>query len=115
MTDDGLRAWVDGRLLAPDEPALASHDHGVTVGDGVFETLKVEAGVPFALTRHLRRLPSSAAGLGLPAPAPDLVRSGIDAVLDAGEPIEFGRLRLTLTGGPGPLGSARAGSGLTTI
>src|SRR4051794_33902784 len=115
MTDDGLRAWVDGRLLDPDEPALASHDHGVTVGDGVFETLKVDRGVPFALTRHLRRLASSAAGLGLPAPDAGLVRAGIDAVLGHGDALEFGRLRITLTGGPGPLGSGRQGSGLTTI
>lgn len=107
MTDDGLRAWVDGRLVATGEPALAAHDHGVTVGDGVFETLKVLDGVPFALGRHLRRLALSAAGLGLPAPDADRVRAGVAAVLGAGEPIAFGRLRITVTGGAGPLGSDR--------
>lgn len=115
MTDDGLRAWVDGRLLAPQEPAVSSLDHGVTVGDGVFETLKVEGGVAFALTRHLRRLASSAAGLGLPAPDVDLLREGIEAVLGHGEPLGFGRLRLTVTGGPGPLGSSRGDARPTYI
>lgn len=107
MTDGGLRAWADGRLLAPDEPAVTSTDHGLTVGDGVFETLKVEHGVPFALTRHLRRLATSAAGLGLPAPDAALLRAGIESVLADGPPLAFGRLRLTVTGGPGPLGSGR--------
>jgi branched-chain amino acid aminotransferase len=107
MTDDGLRAWVNGRLVEPDEPALTAHDHGLTVGDGVFETLKVIDGRPFALTRHLRRLASSAAGLGLVPPDVDLVRTGIDAVLSGDDPIAFGRLRVTVTGGAGPLGSDR--------
>ena len=45
-------------------------DHGLTVGDGVFEAVKVLDGRPFALTRHLERLTRSAAGLGLPEPRP---------------------------------------------
>ena len=85
MTDDGLRAWVNGALVEPGAPALAALDHGVTVGDGVFETLKVVDGVPFALTRHLRRLASSAAGLGLTPPDPRVIRDGLDEVLLAGD------------------------------
>jgi branched-chain amino acid aminotransferase len=106
----GLLAWVDGRLVGPDEPAVRPADHGVTVGDGVFETLKVTDGRPFALTRHLRRLTRSATGLGLPAPDEDLLRDGVAAVLGAGQPLGFARLRLVVTGGVGPLGSDR-GSG----
>ncbi|MCP4793492.1 MAG: hypothetical protein GY882_09210, partial [Actinomycetia bacterium] len=48
-------SWVDGRLLAPGEAALRADDHAIVVGDGVFETTKVVGGVPFALSRHLRR------------------------------------------------------------
>jgi branched-chain amino acid aminotransferase len=108
---DGLRAWVDGRLVGPDEGAVPASDHGVTVGDGVFETLKVTGGSVFALTRHLRRLTRSATGLGLPAPDEDRVRSGVAAVLAAGERIGFGRLRIVVTGGVGPLGSDRGDAG----
>ena len=46
------------------------------VGDGVFETIKVAAGVPFAMTRHLARLRKSALGLGLPEPDLDQIRAG---------------------------------------
>ena len=104
---DGLVAWVDGRLVGPDERAVRAADHGVTVGDGVFETLKVTQGRVFALTRHLRRLTRSATGLGLPAPDEDTVREGVAAVLAAGPPIGFGRMRVVVTGGTGPLGSDR--------
>jgi branched-chain amino acid aminotransferase len=107
MTSGDLRVWINGRLVPADQPALLPIDHGLTVGDGVFETLKVVAGRPFALTRHLRRLSRSATGLGLPVPDPDAARRGVEAVLTAGPPIPFGRLRITMTGGPGPLGSGR--------
>ncbi len=97
--------WVDGRLVG-DTPSVLATDHGLTVGDGVFETCKVVDGQPFALTRHLTRLARSAAGLGLAVPDVALVRSGIAAVL-AEAHLPFGRLRVTMTGGPGPLGSDR--------
>jgi len=101
-----MRAWCNGALIDPEQPALAALDHGVTVGDGVFEAIKVTGGQTFALSRHLRRLARSAAGLGLPAPDDDLIRDGIAQVL-AAEQIDFGRIRVTFTGGIGPLGSGR--------
>src|SRR3954447_50418 len=102
-----MHVWVNGRLLAdPGAPALPVTDHGLTVGDGVFEAVKVVDGRPFALTRHLERMTRSAAGLGLPRLPTDLVREGIDAVL-AAKHLPLGRLRLTHTGGVAPLGSGR--------
>lgn len=112
MTD--IRVWVDGRVLDADTPAVSAVDHGVTVGDGAFETAKIDGGVPFAVTRHLRRLDRTMTGLGLPAADHDRIREGIDAVL-GGDPIDFGRLRFTVTGGRGPLGSDRHDSDLTHI
>jgi branched-chain amino acid aminotransferase len=101
------RAWVNGRLTAADEPVLLANDHGLTVGDGVFETAKILRGEVYATTRHLDRLARSAAALGLPEPDLDRIRAGIGELLEAEEPIAFGRLRITVTGGSGPLGSER--------
>lgn len=98
--------WSDGRLYGPDEPLVTGVDHGLTVGDGVFETCAVYGGTAFALSRHLRRLRRSALGIGLAEPNLDTVREGVRAVLAAAGP-ETGRLRITLTGGVGPLGSNR--------
>lgn len=110
-----MHAWVNGRLLdRPDEPVLAVTDHGFTVGDGVFEAVKVVDGSPFALTRHLRRLARSAEGLGLPAPDAAYVREGVQAVLER-EHLALGRIRITWTGGPAPLGSGRADHASPTL
>src|SRR5690348_4457517 len=102
-----MRAWVNGRLLDDAEgPAVAVSDHGFTVGDGVFEAVKVVDDQPFALARHLDRLRRSAAGLGLPEVDDAVVREGVEAVLAAGG-LTLGRLRITYTGGPAPMGSGR--------
>jgi branched-chain amino acid aminotransferase len=111
-----MRVWFNGSMLDdPAAPVIGVDDHGLTVGDGVFETLKVVDGQPFALTRHLDRLAASAAGLGLPAPDLDEVRRAVKAVLQA-PTLPLGRLRITYTGGPAPMGSGRgAGPGTLVV
>lgn len=110
-----MRAWVDGQLLDdPAAPAVSVADHGLTVGDAVFEAIKVIEGEPFALARHLQRLQRSAAGLGIGPVEEALVRDGVDAVLE-GETIGLGRIRITVTGGPAPLGSGRGEAAPTVI
>ncbi len=110
-----MHTWVNGRLLEdPEAPAIGVTDHGLTVGDGVFEAIKVVQGQPFALTRHLQRLERSAAALGLPAPDTAVLRSAITEVLDA-EHLELGRLRITFTAGAAPLGSGRGDATPTMV
>jgi branched-chain amino acid aminotransferase len=110
-----MKVWVNGQILPdPTAPALAVSDHGVTVGDGVFEAIKVVSGQPFALTRHLERLARSASGLGLPPVDDSLVRSGVAAVLDGPE-LPLGRIRITYTGGPSPMGSGRGDASPTLV
>jgi branched-chain amino acid aminotransferase len=110
-----MHAWLNGSLLEdPHGPAVTVSDHGMTVGDGVFEAVKVVDGQPFALSRHLRRLARSAAGLGLPAPDEAVVRQGVADVL-AAEHLPLGRLRITYTGGVAPLGSGRGDNPPTLV
>lgn len=111
MSDPVL--WLDGKLVPTGDAHVSPFDHGLLVGDGVFETLRVYDGVPFAWTRHHRRLVRSAAGLGLTAPGSQELRAAVDAVLAANGLTE-GRVRLTVTGGPSPLGSER-GDGPPTV
>lgn len=115
-----MRFWVNGALVPADEAHVSVLDHGFTVGDGVFETLRtandpVTGVVPFARDRHVARLTTSATGLGLPAPDGDMVREALHAVCAANPSLATGgRLRVTYTAGPGPLGSART-PGLMTL
>jgi branched-chain amino acid aminotransferase len=109
-----MRTWANGHLLTdPEAPVVGARDHGLTVGDGVFEVLKVVDGSPFAVDLHLARLTRSAAGLGLSEPDLDEVRRAVRAVLEA-ETLTLGRVRITWTGGPAPLGSDR-GDGAPTL
>lgn len=105
--------WTDGRLVTPGEGVISAIDHGITVGDGVFETCAVFDGQAFALTRHLKRLARSAAGLGIAEPDEQRIREGVAAVLAAGP--DAGRLRITVTDGAGPLASGRSDGPQTVV
>lgn len=109
-----MKIWLDGGLRDIEAARVSVFDHGLTVGDGVFETVKAADGRPFALTRHLDRLARSARGLGLPEPDLDEVRRACAAVVDA-NPMPLGRLRITYTGGVSPLGSDRGDHGATLV
>jgi branched-chain amino acid aminotransferase len=106
--------WINGELLAPEDASVPALDHGITVGDGVFETLRVYAGVPFAADRHLDRLLRSGAGLGLELPDRELLTRALDEVVAAGG-LPDCRVRLTVTAGTGPLGSGRLAGACTVV
>lgn len=108
------QVWLNGEVLHTDTARISPFDHGITVGDGVFETLKVIDGQPFAMRRHLERFDRSASALGLEPADHDLVRKAAGEVIAANHVVE-GRLRITLTGGPGPLGSGRGDQGTTLL
>ena len=111
----GTTVWVNGSLVEEDERSLSALDHGLTVGDGAFETCKVIDGEIFGRTRHLRRLERTLAGLGLTGFDADRLDEGIDAALAAAGPMPLGRIRWTVTGGVGPLGSDRNTTALTYV
>ncbi|HSH23192.1 MAG TPA: aminotransferase class IV [Acidimicrobiales bacterium] len=106
--------WVDGEVVAPGQATVSAFDHGLTVGDGVFETLRLYRGTPFALGRHLDRLARSAAGLGLVLPDRAVLEGAVAEVVAAAGMADA-RMRVTVTAGPAPLGSGRGATGPTVI
>lgn len=110
-----MKIWINGTLQDPEQAKISVFDHGLMVGDGVFETIKVVRGEAFALTRHLVRLARSAEGLGIETPDLDAIRQGVLDVLATAPSWELGRIRVTYTSGPGPLGSDRGSDGTTAI
>jgi branched-chain amino acid aminotransferase len=110
--------WLDGAIMDATEAKVSVFDHGLTVGDGVFETIKLIGGRPFALRRHIERLHRSARGLGLDVPLGDRrLRAAIEDLLAAAPDgkADMARLRITVTGGVAPPGSGRGTAGPTLI
>ncbi|MFC0863983.1 aminotransferase class IV [Sphaerimonospora cavernae] len=107
--------WVNGELYEPDKAVVSVYDHGLMVGDGVFETVKATHGESFALTRHLDRLALSAKRMDLPDPDLGAIADGVRRCLAAAPKWPLARIRITYTSGPGPLGSDRGAAGPSTI
>ncbi|MGE3361598.1 MAG: aminotransferase class IV [Acidimicrobiia bacterium] len=118
MDSPAGQVWCNGALVDAAAATVPFDDHGLVVGDGVFETLATRRGRPYGIRRHLERLRRSAAGLGLSLAVDDAtLRDAIEAVTAAhpygGDGREL-RIRVTVTGGRAPLGSAR-GDGPPTV
>ena len=75
-------AMLDGTLADPEQPQIRVDDLGIMRGDGVFETILVNAGRPRELGPHLERLARSAAMLDLPAPDRAAWQRCVELVLD---------------------------------
>ena len=105
--------YVNGELVAPERASISVFDHGLVVGDGVFETILLHLGRPFALRRHIERLQRSASGLGIEPVGSEMIASAVARVVETCD-FETGRIRVTVTSGTGPLGSAR-GEGTPTV
>jgi branched-chain amino acid aminotransferase len=115
-----VTVWINGTLMPDREARISVFDHGLVAGDGVFETIKVTHGTPFALTRHLSRLARSAIGVGLDCPDLGWIRDGAitlaseSASPESASSPDVASLRITVTSGTGPLGSRR-GAGPATV
>ncbi|MCE2531664.1 MAG: aminotransferase class IV [Acidimicrobiia bacterium] len=106
--------WLNGAIVPEAEARVSPRDHGLLVGDGVFESVRITAGQAFAVGRHLARLARSAGALGLELPPAGELREAVAGVLAASGVLE-GRLRITATSGPGGFSSARPPAGTTVV
>lgn len=71
MTGQQPVIWVNDRLLPTGEPGIDPRDRGLTLGDGLFETMRVTGGVPQRIEAHLVRLRAGATTISLPLPWTD--------------------------------------------
>ena len=85
-------------------PPVPSDDRGLTLGDGLFETVLAKGGALVLLDAHLARLARGCAELGLPAPDLDAARV---LMAPAAEPGPRIAVRLTVTAGSGGRGVDR--------
>jgi branched-chain amino acid aminotransferase len=96
--------WLNGALLPEEAARIDPADRGLTLGDGLFETIRVQGGQAMHLARHLARLRAGAAILDIPVGWSDTaLGQAITAVAEAAG-LPDAALRLTLTRGPAPRG-----------
>lgn len=89
-------------------PAPTAHDRGLTLGDGLFETVLYRRGELEFWERHMARLEAGCAVLGLPAPAAGVAQLAAEEVLrEAGLQAVRAAIRLTWTAGEGGRGLDR--------
>jgi branched-chain amino acid aminotransferase len=63
-----IRVWIDGDSVTDASRAISAFDRGLTLADGVFETIRVLNGIAPMLAAHLARLEAGAERLGLVVP-----------------------------------------------
>ncbi|GAB2509061.1 aminotransferase class IV [Paramicrobacterium agarici] len=93
---DALLTRVD-----PNDAVLSVFDAGVARGDGVFETIGVNAGSARKPRSHLDRLAASARIMDLPEPDAEQWMHAIERVAGLLDPARGGVIRLVMTRGTG--------------
>jgi len=79
-------AFHNGRLLPMEQVRLSPGQAGLLSGWGLFTTLRIFGGIPFAFERHWRRLEKDAARTHLPLPFESAkVRAQLDELLRANQ------------------------------
>lgn len=105
---------MNGRLLDEEEAGVSVFDHGFVTGDGVFESVLVHEHRPFALRRHLERLERSARQIRLKPPPPAELEGAVNLVVEEAA-LREAKVRITVTGGIGPLASMRSAGAPTVV
>lgn len=92
--------WLNGNLVPEGEALISPFDHGLTAGDGCFETLVTYWKTPFAFTRHYNRLLISAEKMGIKN-LPDKAElfKAAKMVIEENKLVDPVRVRITVTGG----------------
>ncbi len=93
------KLWVNGELAPYDSAILNPRDRGFTLGDGIFETIRVRQGEIIRITQHLARLGEGAEAIGLALLWTDAeIQQAIQETLVANQ-LKDAYLRLTLSRG----------------
>ncbi len=97
-----MKLFLGSALVDEADASISPFDRGFTLGDGLFETLRVKGGKVLRMDVHLARLAAGADVLGMSLPAIDLAVALAQTAEANG--LSEGVLRLTLTRGTGPRG-----------
>lgn len=99
-----MKVFLNGKIIPAEKAVVSVNDRGFQVGDGVYETIRVYAGVPFLVEDHLRRLWNSMRGVAIRIPySPSSLKRAVERTVRANS-FKEATVRVTVTRGPGPRG-----------
>lgn len=101
MSDAHTVVWINGRRMESEAAHISARDRGLTLADGVFETMKARQGMVFRLDQHLARLDRALKALSIPQPGE--IREWVEAAVQGALAPDCG-VRLTVTRGIAPGG-----------
>lgn len=87
--------YFNGILKTIDEIDINPAEPGFLYGAGLFETIRVEEGIPLFLEEHLKRLISGTQLLGWQTPDRNILRQAVKTTISANR-VTLGRARLNL-------------------
>jgi len=99
-----MKIGLNGNVVDAHEAVISVYDHGFLYGLGLFETFRTYNGKPYLLERHMNRLKSGCAELGIPF---DMSIGQLEDWLGGllrENGLEDGYVRLTVSAGEGALG-----------
>ncbi|AUJ58691.1 aminotransferase class IV [Coxiella-like endosymbiont of Amblyomma americanum] len=95
-----MQILVNKNIISADAPAIHSNDRGFLLGDGIFETIKVEDGNFLFFQEHYYRLAMSASQLDIPFRCSLIeLRNQCQKLLKINSSPKIAALRITLTRG----------------
>lgn len=96
----GAKLWLNGALVTRDEAKVSVFDAGFTMGDGVWEGLRVHKGALLFLDAHLDRLYAGAAQIALDMKMSRAqMKAALHETLDANGMKDGAHVRLMVTRG----------------
>ncbi|MDH5543177.1 MAG: aminotransferase class IV [Nitrospinota bacterium] len=100
----GTYSIVNGELRLVDDHSVNVKDRSFSLGDGLFETVKVKNYMPVWISEHLKRMENSAHFARIGYPGKNRMIKHIDTLIESNG-IKNGFLRITLSRGTSEKGS----------
>jgi branched-chain amino acid aminotransferase len=104
LNDGTMKIYLNGNMVDERDAVVSVLDHGFLYGDGIYETMRVYAGIVFKLEDHISRLCRSADLIGLNIPVTDLdIKNAVYETVQSNG-LKEAYVRITISRGPGPIG-----------
>lgn len=110
-----MMVYLNGRFVPAEQASVSVFDRGFLYGDGLFESVRVDAGRPFLWEAHVHRLVQGAAALHIVLPIdPGSLHAAVIELLRVNQ-MSDAIVRISISRGPGPRGYSIRGADSPTV